>query len=90
MKGREIVSWRGVLLILFVSFRKIDAAADYSTKSWLEKVVIVGLKRVPKSATLIVNKQVLGELEVLPSETFVTVRKPGINIAENWSIELNF
>lgn len=52
--------------------------------------MIVGLKRVPKSATLIVNKQVLGELEIVPSETFVTVRKPGINIAENWSIELNF
>lgn len=75
----------------FLNFlRRIDAAADYPTKVWLEKVVIAGLKRVPKSATLIVNKQVVGELEVIPGETIVTVRKPGINIAENWSIELNF
>lgn len=57
---------------------------------WLEKVVFVGLKRIPKSATLLVNEKVLEELEVVPGKTFVTVRKPGINISENWSIKLNF
>lgn len=70
--------------------RKIDEAAEYPTKVWLEKVVLVGLKRTPKSATLLVNKQVLSQLEIIPGEHFVTVRKPGINIAEKWSIELNY
>lgn len=70
--------------------RRIDPRADYQTKVWLERVIIAGLQRVPKSATLVVNKQVVGELEVIPSGSFVTVRKPGINIAENWSIELKF
>ena len=70
--------------------RRIDAEADYPTKVWLEKVVIAGLQRVPKSATLIVNKQVVGELEVLATGSVITVRKPGFNIGEKWSIELNF
>lgn len=69
---------------------RVDAAADFPTKVWLEKVLIAGLQRVPQSATLIVNKQVVGELDVIPAANFITVRKPGINIAENWSIELKF
>lgn len=71
-------------------FSRVDEGPDYPTKVWLEKVIIAGLQRVPKSATLIVNKQVVGQLEVIASTNFVTVRKPGINIAEKWSIELNF
>lgn len=71
-------------------FRKIDPSADYPTKIWLERVIIAGLTRVPKSATLIVNKQIVGDLEVEAHGAYVTVRKPGINIAESWRIALKF
>ncbi|XP_059616184.1 neutral alpha-glucosidase AB [Phlebotomus argentipes] len=71
--------------------RKNDEKANYDTKSWVERVVIVGLEHVPKSATLSVS----GEpqtvtLEVNKHDQSVIIRKPGVVLSRKWSIQLNY
>ncbi|GAB0095795.1 neutral alpha-glucosidase AB [Sergentomyia squamirostris] len=71
--------------------KKIDEKANYDTKSWVERVVIVGLEHVPKSATLNVS----GEpqpvtLEVNKHGESVIIRKPGVVLSRKWSIQLNY
>ncbi|XP_004521723.1 neutral alpha-glucosidase AB isoform X2 [Ceratitis capitata] len=62
---------------------------NFKTTAWIERVVIAGLDRTPKSATLIVGG-VSQDLEVLPHEEGVAIRKPGISVLELFTIRLNF
>ncbi|XP_067640752.1 neutral alpha-glucosidase AB isoform X2 [Eurosta solidaginis] len=62
---------------------------QFKTVAWIERVVIAGLERVPKSATLIVDG-ISKELEILPFSEAVAVRKPGITVQQVFNIRLNF
>lgn len=64
--------------------------AKYATKSWLERVVVVGLDRVPSSATLSSLNLGTSQLDVTRDEHAFVIRKPGISILEKFSITLNF
>uniref|UniRef100_A0A8D8HTH0 Glucosidase II subunit alpha n=3 Tax=Culex pipiens TaxID=7175 RepID=A0A8D8HTH0_CULPI len=74
-----------------LSSRKIDTTASYPTKSWLERVVLVGLSKAPKSATQHLSSGESSELDVYADEggAFV-VRKPGASMQDSWSIKLKY
>ena len=67
----------------------IDENASYRTKSWLERVVIVGLDKTPKSATL-QSGTVTERLDILNEKNSFIVRKPGVSMLDKWSITLNY
>lgn len=62
---------------------------NYGSKSWIERVVIAGLERQPKSATIIVEG-VSQQLEVLAHEKGYAIRKPAVAIHKDFEIKLNF
>lgn len=62
---------------------------NYKTEAWIERIVIAGLERVPNGATITVNG-VTQQLEVLPHEGHVVVRKPGIKMDVDFALKLNF
>ncbi|XP_055683933.1 neutral alpha-glucosidase AB [Lutzomyia longipalpis] len=73
-----------------ISCRKNDEKANYDTKSWVERIVIVGLEHVPKSATLNVSGEPSVTLEVYKHGESVVVRKPKVVLSRKWSIQLNY
>ncbi|XP_055843079.1 neutral alpha-glucosidase AB-like [Episyrphus balteatus] len=62
---------------------------DYKTASTLERVIIAGLEKTPKSATIKYDGKT-EELKVIAHEQAIAVEKPGINIAKEFVIELNY
>lgn len=68
----------------------IDSEASFASQSWVERVIIAGLDRIPKSATIHSNTEKGSTLDIIQEAHYVVVRKPGISILENWKITLNF
>lgn len=68
----------------------IDEGVSYATEAWIERIVIAGLERAPKSATLTTATGAPVELDVLKQDNAFVVRKPGVNVATTWSITLNY
>ncbi|XP_037807600.1 neutral alpha-glucosidase AB [Lucilia sericata] len=64
-------------------------APNYDSKSWIERIVIAGLERQPKSATINVDGATQ-ELEVLPYEKGYAIRKPAVAIHKDFEIKLNY
>ncbi|CRK87777.1 CLUMA_CG001536, isoform A [Clunio marinus] len=75
-----------------LSSRYIDETAKFSTKTWLERVVIVGLNKTPTSATLRTSDNKSTQLEIIDvKKTSFVIRKPGVSMMDNtWSITLNY
>lgn len=67
----------------------IDSQAKYDTQSWLERVQLIGLDRVPKSATLKVDNQNVA-LDVLQDGPVTIIRKPAVSMVKEWSITLKY
>lgn len=73
---------------------KLDPNGTYKTKSWLERVVVVGLKSKPTKITLntaSVGSQSLESVFEDGSGDIVSkliIRKPAINIGEEFSISI--
>ncbi|XP_030855177.1 neutral alpha-glucosidase AB isoform X2 [Strongylocentrotus purpuratus] len=65
------------------------SGAGFETNSWLERVVIIGLKSVPKKVELI--SQTITQLSFSTSHNrqVLTIRKPGVNIGQDWTIRLS-
>eukprot|EP00096_Caligus_rogercresseyi_P013303 TRINITY_DN597_c0_g1_i1.p1 TRINITY_DN597_c0_g1~~TRINITY_DN597_c0_g1_i1.p1 ORF type:complete len:902 (+),score=300.42 TRINITY_DN597_c0_g1_i1:94-2799(+) len=62
----------------------------YKTSSWLERVIIMGLKDSPNKIT--VSSPLIGEIDAeftYKEGGVLTIRKPSPNIAEEWSITLH-
>lgn len=72
-----------------LSSKLIDSNASFETLAWIERIVIAGLDKVPKSATLSFGSKRVS-LDIIQNERTYTIRKPGVNIAESWEIALNF
>ncbi|XP_013107527.2 neutral alpha-glucosidase AB [Stomoxys calcitrans] len=62
---------------------------NYETKAWIERIVIAGLDRQPKSATITING-VTDKLDVSPFEKAFVIRKPGVGISKDFEIKLNY
>lgn len=62
----------------------------YETRSWLERVVVVGAGADLGSAKASLKTPSRGEVELATSydarKSVLTVRKPGVNMAEDWEI----
>ncbi|XP_046483150.1 neutral alpha-glucosidase AB [Neodiprion pinetum] len=68
----------------------MDKLATYDTKSWLERIDIANPPKNVKSAQLTSKTLGIVELEAKYNtrNNVLTVRKPGVNMGEEWSIEL--
>lgn len=68
----------------------IDKLASYRTESWLERVDIANPSRGVTSAVLTSRSlgKVTLEAKYNPNNNVLTVRKPGVNMGEEWTIEL--
>ncbi|XP_017888200.1 neutral alpha-glucosidase AB isoform X2 [Ceratina calcarata] len=68
----------------------IDKLASYQTESWLERVDITNPPKGVKSAVLTSHNlgKVNLETKYNPNNNVLTVRKPGVNMGEEWTIEL--
>ncbi|XP_055910340.1 neutral alpha-glucosidase AB-like [Eupeodes corollae] len=62
---------------------------DYDTPSTLERVIIAGLEKTPKSATIEYDGK-SQELKVVSHEQAVAIENPGVNIAKEFVIKLNY
>ncbi|XP_055303269.1 neutral alpha-glucosidase AB-like, partial [Sitodiplosis mosellana] len=72
-----------------LSSKLIDPTATFETLAWIERVVIAGLDKAPKSATLsTASKRV--SLDVVEHQRAYSVRNLAVNIAEEWEITLNY
>ncbi|XP_076463388.1 neutral alpha-glucosidase AB-like isoform X2 [Babylonia areolata] len=67
-----------------------NAETRYTTKEWLERVVIVGLPHEPRKVTLHHSGQT-DELTYSFDSAMkaLTIRKPGTNILQKWTISLH-
>jgi mannosyl-oligosaccharide alpha-1,3-glucosidase len=84
-----------ILNFSFFSFffknRFIDESAKFATRTWLERVVIAGLDKIPKTATLRTSDNHSTQLEIIDAtKSSFIIRKPGVSMMEKWSITLNF
>lgn len=63
--------------------------SQYSTASWVEKVIILGANK-PSSVTLITTdgNESSVEFEFEEDPAVLTLRKPRVNVGDNWSVEL--
>ncbi|KAH8380931.1 hypothetical protein KR200_000793 [Drosophila serrata] len=68
---------------------RFEGKPKYKTDAWIERIIIVGLDKVPSSASITVNG-VSQQLEVLPQERSVVVRKPGVKMDVDFALKLNY
>uniref|UniRef100_A0A4W4HD97 Glycoside hydrolase family 31 N-terminal domain-containing protein n=1 Tax=Electrophorus electricus TaxID=8005 RepID=A0A4W4HD97_ELEEL len=62
--------------------------SNFSTKSWIEKVLILGASK-PKKVTLQMDgKETSVEFEFDASMSVLTLRKPGMNAGADWTVKL--
>lgn len=72
----------------------IDPNATFDTAEWIERIIVAGLGKKPKSATLSTESK-QAQLSIIEYSTendvdVFVIRKPGFSITENWEITLNF
>ncbi|KAB7503946.1 Neutral alpha-glucosidase AB [Armadillidium nasatum] len=77
-----------------LSSRIIDPLGRYLSKSWIERVVILGLKNEPSKVTMSSSSgtktlETAFEKSKTGSGTKLVVRKPGINIGETFTLTLH-
>eukprot|EP00731_Ephydatia_muelleri_P027270 Em0019g143a len=67
-----------------------QTSGNYTTKSWLEKVVVVGLPNTPKTVKITSSTGTQDLLFTYTSSQHVlTIRKPGVNIALDFTISIS-
>ncbi|XP_028409802.1 neutral alpha-glucosidase AB-like isoform X2 [Dendronephthya gigantea] len=83
---REITFKRGKL-----ESKTLDPSAHYETKSWLERIVILGMSQNPSQIVVTDkdgSKKRQLEHEHDPASYRLTIKKPAVNMAEDWNIVL--
>ncbi|XP_026743419.1 neutral alpha-glucosidase AB-like isoform X1 [Trichoplusia ni] len=65
--------------------------AHYPTRSWVERIVIAGIKTPPKTAKLHQgDKQLSLQMTLHKGNDVLVVRKPGANMAHPWKITFSY
>ncbi|RUS82149.1 hypothetical protein EGW08_010083 [Elysia chlorotica] len=69
----------------------VHLGKDFSTKEWVERVIVVGVNTEPKNIHLIdADHNKVDLSHSYDSQTKVlTIRKPGVNVAQKWIINLH-
>ncbi|XP_071495646.1 neutral alpha-glucosidase AB-like isoform X1 [Diadema antillarum] len=65
------------------------SGGSFTTKSWLERVVIIGIKSVPQKVELISQTTTQLSFTTSHNRQVLTIRKPGVNIGQDWTIRLS-
>ncbi|PIK52128.1 hypothetical protein BSL78_10975 [Apostichopus japonicus] len=69
--------------------KNLAPVSEYNSKSWLERVVIIGLSESPNHVSLISQGGNTQSLEFgYSAQRVLSIRKPAINIAEDFEISL--
>lgn len=64
--------------------------SSYRSKEWLERIIIVGLVKMPRKTTMHVEGSAPQDLDsqYFTETKVLVIRKPGVNIADNWTINI--
>ncbi|CAB3247164.1 unnamed protein product [Arctia plantaginis] len=74
-----------------ITYSFIDDKAHYPTRSWVERIVIAGIKTPPKTAKLIQgDKQTALQMTLHKGNDVLVVRKPGAKMAQEWRITFSY
>ncbi|GAB6021663.1 hypothetical protein CHUAL_004245 [Chamberlinius hualienensis] len=73
-----------------LSSKSIGTKSTYKTKSWLERIVLIGIKHQPKSV-IIDDENGNRNADVImdTQRQVLTIRKPSVNMGDDWKITLN-
>lgn len=84
--------------LLYLKFKFVDntlmseileGPGDFKTKAWLERVVIAGYPTRPSDVQLVTSKGTQNlQFTYEEKEQLLRVRKPGVNIAEKWTLKI--
>eukprot|EP00117_Sycon_ciliatum_P047118 scpid63421/ scgid33689/ Neutral alpha-glucosidase AB; Alpha-glucosidase 2; Glucosidase II subunit alpha len=67
--------------------KSADETGSYKTKSWVEKVLVIGLKREPNSIIMSLNKKKIDlNFSWLKDQRTAVIRKPDVNLSKDFSI----
>ncbi|CAH2242557.1 jg8129 [Pararge aegeria aegeria] len=70
-----------------IAYKFINKDANYPTRSWVERIVIAGIKNAPKAAKLVQGgKQTPLQMTLHRGNDVLVVRKPGASMAKPWEI----
>ncbi|KAJ8707977.1 hypothetical protein PYW08_010343 [Mythimna loreyi] len=74
-----------------MTYSFIDENAHYPTRSWVERIVIAGIKSPPKTAKLTqAGKQTALQMTLHKGNDVLVVRKPAANMAQPWTINFTY
>lgn len=74
-----------------MSYTFVNEHASYPTRSWVERIVIAGIKSPPKTAKLNQgDKQVALQMTLHKGNDVLVIRKPGASMAQPWSIVFSY
>ncbi|XP_042909479.1 neutral alpha-glucosidase AB isoform X2 [Parasteatoda tepidariorum] len=73
----------------YINSKIIGGPGEFRTNSWLEKIIVVGLDKAPKSLKLSSKSVKSSDLIFTFDEAKhkLVIRKPGISMAEEWRID---
>ncbi|XP_077522330.1 glucosidase 2 subunit alpha isoform X3 [Amblyomma americanum] len=67
----------------------LEGPGNFKTKAWLERVVIAGYPTQPSEVQLVTSKGTQSlQFTYEEKEQLLRVRKPGVNIAEQWTLKI--
>ncbi|XP_023954548.1 neutral alpha-glucosidase AB [Bicyclus anynana] len=73
------------------TYKFINEDANYPTRSWVERIVIAGIKNAPKSAKLVQGgKQTPLQMTLHRGNDVLVVRKPAASMASPWEIQFTY
>lgn len=74
-----------------MTYSFIDENAHYPTRSWVERIVIAGIKAPPKTAKLSQGgKQTALQMTLHKGNDVLVVRKPAASMAQPWKITFSY
>nr|BBD49479.1 alpha-glucosidase [Samia ricini] len=74
-----------------MTYTFVNERASYPTRSWLERIVIAGIKTPPKTAKLHQgDRQVALQMTLHRGNDVLVVRKPSASMAQPWTITFTY
>ncbi|XP_035450853.2 neutral alpha-glucosidase AB isoform X1 [Spodoptera frugiperda] len=74
-----------------MTYSFVNEKASYPTRSWVERIVIAGIKNPPKTAKLVQgDKQTSLQMTLHKGNDVLVVRKPAASMAQPWKIIFSY
>ncbi|KAH9643481.1 hypothetical protein HF086_001427 [Spodoptera exigua] len=76
---------------IYAKLAFVNEKASYPTRSWVERIVIAGIKTPPKTAKLVQgDKQTSLQMTLHKGNDVLVVRKPAASMAQPWKITFSY